>query len=216
MHLTVLRTSRKIYVEANQILWSSNTFSFSDGVTLKRLLETRHVHQKRLIHNLRLFIDWQYQPHVRDWNNSLNMASVRSLSGLRKLRLQIVYSLEARDCRSNHDLNDLLANTFYIEGLWRLSTLPLSNVEVAVRTSRFDVKEHWGDQHELEEVADGLKTILLNPKGAEMYAAAQPGLKDVRRRIRAGSDINCDEEIDASSSYLQGMIRLLAVTAIKM
>jgi len=215
MHLIVLRTSRQIYVEANQILWSSNTFSFSDGVTLKRFLETRNVHQKRLIHNLRLFIDWQYEPNVRDWNSSLDMASVRSLSGLRSLRLQIVYSLEARDRRSNHNLNDLLANSFYFEGLWRLSTLPLSNVEVAVRTSRFDVKERWGDQHELDEVADGLKTMLLNPKGAEMYAAAQPELKYVRRRIRAGSDINCDEDMDASSSYLQSMIRLLAVIAIK-
>jgi len=128
----------------------------------------------------------------------------------------MVYSLEARDCRSNHNLNDSLADTFYFEGLWRLSTVPLSNVEVAVRTSRFHVKELWGDQHQLEEVADGLKTMLPNPKGAEMYAAAQPGPKDVRRRIRAGSDINCDEETDASSSYLQGMIRLLAVTAMKM
>jgi len=214
MHLTALRASRQIYVEANQVLWSSNTFSFADGVTLKRFMETRNIHQKRLIHNLRLFIDWQYN-HVKDWNSSLNMTSIRALSGLRNLRLHIVYSLEARACRLNHTLYDLLDNTFYFEGLWRLSTLPLSGVEVAVRNPPFDSKGDLWDQDELEEVVDSLKTMLLNPEGAVMYAMAQPELKRTRSRIRAGSDLESGEETKASCSHVHSTMRLLAVTTIR-
>lgn len=45
MHLTILRTSRQIYAEANPILYSTNTFSFEDGMSLKRFLTTRNIHQ---------------------------------------------------------------------------------------------------------------------------------------------------------------------------
>lgn len=214
MHLTLLRTSRQIYVEANQVLWKSNMFSFLDGVTLKRFMETRSIHQKRLIHNLRLHIDCHHKEYVRAWNSALDMAAVRSLSGLQSLRIKIVYCAETRGCQLNHDSRALLIHTSYFQGLWRLSTLPLSDVEVTVMNSRCTLTKDLWNQNKLDEVGDGLKTMLRNPKGAEIYAAAQPKIKGSRRRTRAGSDLKSDEETDASSSYFYDTIRLLAVTSI--
>lgn len=36
MRLTLLRSCRQIYVEANAILWTTNTFSFANFIPLKR------------------------------------------------------------------------------------------------------------------------------------------------------------------------------------
>lgn len=38
MRLSVLRSCRQIYVEANNMLWTSNTFSFADPTTFERFM----------------------------------------------------------------------------------------------------------------------------------------------------------------------------------
>lgn len=177
-------------------------------------MEIRNIHQKRLAHNLRLHIDCHHKAYVKAWNSALDMAAVRSLSGLRSLRLKIFNGSETRDCQRNHNIRALLVHTSYFEILWRLATLPLSGVEIAVTYSRCRLTDDLWDQNKLDEVGHDLKTMLLNPTGAENHAAAQPKIKDLRRRIRAGSDLISDEETDASSSYFHRTIRLLAVTSI--
>lgn len=38
MRLSVLRSCRQIYVEANNMLWTFNTFSFADPTTFERFM----------------------------------------------------------------------------------------------------------------------------------------------------------------------------------
>ncbi len=43
MRLGVLRSCRQIYVEANNLLWTTNTFSFADATTFRRFMMTRTI-----------------------------------------------------------------------------------------------------------------------------------------------------------------------------
>ena len=188
MRLSVLRSCRQIYVEANNILWTSNTFSFADPVTFKRFMMTRTIHQKRLIESLRL------QMECRDcqWNKSFNMALVRSLSGLRRLRLNTEQKLLFGSYESAKSHN-LLYIAAYSGGLDKLSTLPLTEVEIVVETPFIESEDHLWTKVDRQDLREGLRTILLNPKGAEIYAEDELKWKERRRREREN-----DAQIKAS------------------
>lgn len=130
MRLTVLRVCRQMYVEANRILWTTNTFSFSSGRTFQRFMMTRTIHQKRLIRNLRFEMEWAFGEEKR-WNSALSMPLIRSMIGLQSIRLNIVYDME----QSDFDLLkvDFIKGTSFTEGLRKLSILPLVHAEVLVR-----------------------------------------------------------------------------------
>ncbi|KAI4263405.1 MAG: hypothetical protein L6R42_001454 [Xanthoria sp. 1 TBL-2021] len=188
MHLTVLRASRQIYVEANRILWTTNTFSFRDGVTFSEFMKTRNIHQKRLIQNLRFEMLWGWLDE-RHWNSALNMALIKSLTGLRTLRLQIVCNVEKE--LWDHTKDRFVRVTSYTDGLRKLSILPLKSVEVAVGSSRHDRydglgtrpwNDHLWKKSDMDQCAEDLKSLLLNPKGAEVYAESQ--VTAASRRIR--------------------------------
>ena len=180
MRLSVLRSCRQIYVEANNILWTTNTFSFADGTTLKRFMMTRTINQKRAIESLRL--EMERVSHEREWNQALNMALVRSLSGLRRLRLHIEYEINlevyevVKKC-------DLYATTF-LEGLKKLSTLPLTEVEIDVKISPFVPEDNLWTKLDRQDFAEGFRKVLLNPKGAQIYEERQLKLKEQSRKER--------------------------------
>ena len=179
MRLSVLRSCRQIYVEANNILWTSNTFSFADSVTFKRFMMTRTIHQKRLIESLRLQMEWvDYQ-----WDRSLKMALVRSLSGLRRLRLNMEQKLLIGSYESAKSRN-LLYITTHCDGLKKLSTLPLAEVEIVVETPIIESEDHLWTKADRHDFAEGLRIILLNPKGAQIYAEDQLKWKEKCRRQR--------------------------------
>lgn len=179
LHLTVLRASRQLYVEANRVLWTTNTFSFSDGLTFGEFMKTRNLHQKRLIRTLRFEMQWGLG-HERLWNSALGMALVKSLTGLQTLRLQIVCDVEKE--RWDHNQDRFVRLTTYTEGLRKLSILPLTSVEIAVRASErgnlkhnpfampgsYGSSELWqkGDR---DRCAQDLKALLLDPEGAQVY-----------------------------------------------
>ncbi|KAL8977180.1 MAG: hypothetical protein Q9177_006692, partial [Variospora cf. flavescens] len=172
-----------IYVEANRILWATNTFSFSDGVTLKDFMKTRNAHQKRLIHNLRFEMMHVNYKEEKEWNSALNMALVRSLTGLQTLRLQITYEIEKDiwDTTKDH----FVQQNSEFEGLRKLSILPLTSAEVVIRTSsdpfasfpRASWHKGLWQQPEMDECAKQIRQLLLNPQGADIYAQRQAELK---------------------------------------
>lgn len=179
MRLSVLRSCRQIYVEANNILWTFNTFSFADSTTFRRFMMTRTINQKRLIKSLRLQMEWvDYQ-----WNKSLNMALVRSLSALRRLRLNMEHKLLFGSYESAKSQN-LLYFTTHFDGLKKLSTLPLTEVEVVVERPIWESDDHLWTKVDRQDFAEGLRTILLNPKGAQIYAEDQLKWKEKCRRER--------------------------------
>ena len=179
MRLSVLRSCRHIYVEANNILWTSNTFSFANSVTFKRFMMTRTNYQKRLIESLRLQMEWgDYQ-----WNKSLNMALVRSLSGLRRLRLNTEQKLlfGSYEFAKSHNLLYIITQS---DGLKKLSTLPLTEVEIVVETPAFESEDHLWTKADRQDCAEGLRIILLNPEGAQIYAEDELKRKEESRRER--------------------------------
>ncbi|KAL8670980.1 MAG: hypothetical protein Q9168_004494 [Polycauliona sp. 1 TL-2023] len=171
MRLTVLRASRQLYAEANPILWTTNTFSFHDGVTFQRFMMTRTINQKRLVRSLRFEMDWGVDL-LREWNKALNMMLVKSLIGLRTLRLNIMHHMMQRLWFREED--SFLAGISWVDGLWRLSTLPLTSAEVAFRVRDYD--DLW-QKADRDESTKRLQKILVNPKGAEVYAELQRQLK---------------------------------------
>ncbi len=173
--LGVLRSCRQIYVEAKNILWTTNTFSFADATTFRRFIMTRTINQKRLIKILRLRM---LSFEEKKWNKALNMALVRSLSALRRLRLYIEYDVYWGDYEYAKSQNllyghNLLYGTSHFSGLKKLSTLPLNDVNIVVQHSRHMSIDHGWSEVERQEFAEGLRKILLNPKGASIYAEDQ-------------------------------------------
>ncbi|KAI4268147.1 MAG: hypothetical protein LQ337_008019 [Flavoplaca oasis] len=178
MHLTLLRASRQIYVEANRILWTTNTFSFNDGQAFGGFMRTRSNCQKQLIRSLRFEMRWGWGEEAL-WNTALGMTLIRSLTGLRTLRLQIVCNVKKECWDYNKDRFGHLST--YTEGLRKLSILPLKSTEIVIRTStskrarlpglrhRKDLEDLW-ENGDREKCAEDLKALLLDPNGADLYA----------------------------------------------
>lgn len=193
LHLTVLRASRQLYVEANRVLWTTNTFSFPDGVTFREFMNTRNIHQKRLIRSLRFEMEWGFGRETY-WNSALSMALVKSLTGLQTLRLQIVCELEKE--RWDHNKDHFVRLTTYTDGLRKLSILPLTSVEIAVGASERAFSKHdlfatprWHGSSELwqkgdrDRCAQDLKALLLDPKGAQVYGDFKSSMARTRAEL---------------------------------
>ncbi|KAL8690380.1 MAG: hypothetical protein Q9218_004159 [Villophora microphyllina] len=189
MHLTVLRSSRQIYVEANQVLWSTNTFSFTRPIPFNCFMMTRNIHQKRLIRKIRLEMEWNRDFYVIGWIRSLPIGLVRSLTGLRTLRLQIVHNMQADAYQNAAKDPKFPEGTFRCDALQKLSVLPLSAAEVAVRASETmeirSVPGQW-TARDRKETAGRLRAMLLNPRGAEAFAEAQRKEEELRKELRGG------------------------------
>ncbi|CAL8575798.1 hypothetical protein XPA_001702 [Xanthoria parietina] len=180
LHLTALRASRQLYVEANRVLWTTNTFSFPDGPTFREFMKARNIHQKRLIRALRFEMQWGYGSRERLGTT---------------LRLQIVCDLEKEVW--DHNKDRFVRLTTYTEGLRKLSILPLTSVEIAVRPSNsgFSIKHNpsatpgWYRSSELWQKGDrdrcarDLKALLLDPKGAQVYGDFQSSMARTRAEL---------------------------------
>lgn len=188
MSLGLLRACRQTYAEANQILWGSNTFSFTDGITLTQLMTARTIHQKRLIGSLRLEMDWFFEQHRKDWNSALSMALFKTLSGLRNLRLYIIHDVDSQYDFSHRERDKILNTVMCFEVLRKLSTLPLVVAEVAVCNRSDRPSEYPWTQKIFSEitanltVTDKLTAMLLDPDGPAVYAAALAEEADQRKR----------------------------------
>ena len=135
MDLKTLQVCRQIYNEANNVLWSTNTFSFNDaGLNLHHFMNARTTHQKQLLRRLRLQMDWVWE-EADLFNRVLNptFIDIRSLTGLRFLRLKINHSLETahnQEAKAREDGLGLVQT--HLEFVRKMAVLPLVSVEVFV------------------------------------------------------------------------------------
>ncbi|KAL8916170.1 MAG: hypothetical protein Q9208_008671 [Pyrenodesmia sp. 3 TL-2023] len=76
MQLASLRASRQTYVEANHILWTTNTLSFATATTFKGFMLTRNNHQKSLIRSLRIEMERGHGlgSSYTAWNSAFTIA----------------------------------------------------------------------------------------------------------------------------------------------
>ena len=127
MHLTALRVCRQVFNEANHVLWTTNTFSFDDAdPTFNAFIDSRTTRQKQLLRNLRLCMDWVYEDD-QSWNRALRVTLIKSLTGLRSLRLQINHSMDAALYRGAKELG--LYPMRQLQFVENLATLSLMDVE---------------------------------------------------------------------------------------
>ena len=172
MDLKTLRVCRQMYNEANNVLWSTNTFSFNDAaLSLYHFMTARTTHQKRLLRRLRLQMDWVWEEDDL-FNRVLNPTLIRSLTGLRCLRLQINHSMDTAHYQGAKAREDELGlfQTRHLGFVRTMAVLPLVNVEVFVgdRSQPLNVDALWTAEDRVE-YAEGIRRILLDPKVSEMF-----------------------------------------------
>lgn len=165
LHLKTLRVCRQVYHEANPILWSTNTFSFTDAISLKEFMQ--RTHQVSLLRKLRLQMNWTWGTTL--WNSIPDVNLIRSLTGLTSLRLQINHSMEARlYSELSEQANQLGVFQSELPGfMHRMATLPLREVEVFVGDdSPVQLTKVLWTVENRKEYAEGIREMLLHPKGA--------------------------------------------------
>ena len=228
VHLTALRVCRQIYNEANDVLWSTNTISFSEaGPAFAEFMESRTTYQKQTLRKLRLQMDWVYEDE-KGWNRSLGVKRLRSMTGIRRLRLQINHSMEAALYQKAKTGGDELAyfQPHQWEFLLKMATMPLTDVEVFVSDFPVVISDYpfydddivepprdlsglWTAEDRIE-YADEIRRILLDPQSAEKHAQFQDTLqkcrqviRDVRKEQRASRDAEFAERGAKAEEYLR-------------
>ena len=164
-HLTLLRSCRQIYLEGITLLWTTNTFSFIDATTFQTFMMRRIDHQKEMITSLRLDMDWS-NGGSEEWNKVLDMPLIGSLTGLRHLRLHIDCCMESGLYQTT---KKKIFHGSHCEGMRKLTTLPLTSVEVGVKDPA-QAGLHYGwiwSKDERLEFGNGLRSLLLDPQGTE-------------------------------------------------
>ncbi len=228
VHLTVLRVCRQIYNEANDVLWSTNTFSFCEAdPAFVDFIESRTTYQKKTLRKLRLQMDWVYEDE-KGWNRILGAKRLRSLTGVRSLRLQINHSMTASLYQEAQTGGDELAlfQPHRWELLLKMATLPLSDVEVFVSDFPVLISDYPFDDSDIVEpprhlsglwtaedrmeYADEIRRIMLDPKSAEKHAQFQETLqkcrqvvRDVRKEQKASRDAEFAEKGAKAHEYLR-------------
>ena len=127
---------------------------------------------------LRLQIDWISGTEDANWDEggAFNLSLIRSLRGLRKLRLCIGHHVPLNIFRVNADIQ-----TSYTDSIARLAILPLTMVEVVVNDSS-DARP-WTEVNR-KRFAGSIRARLLDPEGARRYWQDRLELKEMGRQIR--------------------------------
>ncbi|MCJ1392984.1 hypothetical protein MMC18_005856 [Xylographa bjoerkii] len=176
LQLALLRACRQIYVEANESLWSTNIFSFGDSKLFKNFIDRRNSTQKKLLKKIHLNWTGHNVPHGRDYAAPLLLSTIRTLRGLRVMHLNMLRYFPEESSKS------------YIESEWNsnfrtVDVLVFSNLPLQVVTVTFDISNNSRTAHvglppaKRLEMAEGIRTLLLDPDGPKVYAELVRKLK---------------------------------------
>lgn len=180
MSLGLLSTCRKVYHEANPILWTTNSFSFDSSFAFKRFMTPQAFLQKELISSLRLEMTWFTMKGMKDWNEVFTLQTARSLKRLRHLRLLIHYRIDGRRYLGVGQMFDQLTHHSFMKGIQKLSTLPLTSVEVAIFSKSFSHDLTRYTLAQKTHLANHIRKLILRLDGAEISAKDQQELREPR------------------------------------
>ena len=204
MYLEVLRSCRQIYSEAMPILWSTNTFGFSDPATFRDFFALLNGIQKKILRKVHLAIQWERMEH-QEWRTVLNMTLIRSLTGLRELYLCVEQTGRPRIFE---DLDSPLYDAKLdsrLDCLSRLQVLPFEHVTAIFGNSlKVPRSYHFPDEpirrwtcDEKRELADIITRQLLDPNGEENYNNWLEEEKDRRWEERYGRGLHGGSSTDS-------------------
>lgn len=174
LDLRLLRTCRQVYVEANPILYASNTFQIGDPNTLLRFVNSRNAVQKRLLRKLSLQVSFE-RNHGPHWNAGLNLGFVSKLKGLRDLKIHIAQGFQSLSSAGSFVFS-AGCRQYRIEGILRMQILPLQNVSVTFE--EVGCPRQYLNEKEIKDYTSELERTLLDPAGNEKYREVMAKAKE--------------------------------------
>lgn len=177
LSLSLLGVCRQAYEEGNLLLWTTNTFSFEDGTTLRTFVNSLHSTQRKKL--TRMHVDFAFWCiSDKDCEQALSLSLISRLNGLRTLHATISQPSQSRVYHA------------VLPSLDRMQVLPLQDVTVVANDSRdpwedgsnfatppldlWPITERW-------KLAERIRAKLLDPKGPEIQAAKMKEKQTLRR-----------------------------------
>jgi hypothetical protein len=78
--LQILRVCRQTYVEANPVLWSTNTFSFTSALAFGKFMYMTNALQRRLLKSIHIDLDFDYSANLPcHWNLAFQEADAEEM-----------------------------------------------------------------------------------------------------------------------------------------
>jgi len=167
LDLRALRACRQIYVEANPVLWTTNTFAFDCGYDFTLFAANRNTLQRQLWRSLRVNIDIDHFASD-EWNRAFSMKVMRSLKNLRVLHAHISYDfyqyMVDMWTQEEHRQNTPVA------GLLKMMVLPWDVVTATYFNDLRGIGRGYYIKAETElKFVEKLSDRMLDPKGAEVW-----------------------------------------------
>lgn len=177
--MSALGACRQIYIIANPVFWSTNTFCFDAPRTFTKWLKMRTAYQKRSLRSIELTQD------LDEYDASqmliLRALDIEYLTGLRNLHLTIHLSMWGfilEECKKKYGSIDQMFR-HSMQGSDNLAMLPLKTVEITMN-ARFQGSDLGGyyrpwNQDEVDEFVGMVKRMLLDtdPAGTEARLEAE-------------------------------------------
>ena len=191
MDLSLLRICRTVYEVANVILWTTNTFSFSDGESFGEFVAKLNPPQKQKLARLHLGTTWAdgsrsaKRPYTI-CGRHLKVAHIQTLRGLKTLNLcfNIITRIKLSTLHGVDPLA-LKVRAKWYEPVMRFRCLDLRNVTVVVTDDVRRIRRHLVPNSLFDEqserltadrkraIAQHIMSRLTNPQGAAEFAAEE-------------------------------------------
>ena len=170
LDLCIMRACKQTYVECSFLLWTTNTFSFEDPLTLRRFVDKMNTVQKKQLTTIHIEKPWI--SHESDgWSKLLNVTLLKKLSSLKTLHVTFFTSpwvFIKGYIRAPITSDDT-------EPTFAMKMLPLSNVTVVIADYEKDYDEGMQSKRwtisKKREVAEEFRQKLLDPQGDATFTA---------------------------------------------
>ena len=137
LSLTLLRSCRQIYWEANKVHYANNTFAFSCTDVLERFVTARFKNKQHFaIRNLYLDISVLHITNIDTWCESISKVVLRRLKSVRYLYLNLVQTY-CSCCVEICGYKDSQMTELQGKMLGKLSKLPLKGATLLLDDSGF-------------------------------------------------------------------------------
>ena len=175
LDIGVLRVCRQLYIEANQVLWRTTTWSFTHALAFSQFMDRRNALQRRLMRKLHLDLDprycWVMKNWAEGWYAALHKRVLSKFTSLQVLHLDI---RENQYGPRHADIIGQPAHYWWpnvaMDELVELQFLPLRDVTVTcMETSKCD---RWPEHSRMNfrerlAMADAIRGRLLDYQGKE-------------------------------------------------
>ena len=168
LDLSVLGACRQIYDEAKAILWTTNTFSFEDGLSLQKFIQGLHTTQSNKLTRMHIDMEWDLSRSKEQWREALQPSLISKSNALQTLHITLDQDYMPIDMA---DIGRQFENKPPApHPLLTLQTLTLKTVTVAIGDRVFvpypgipdEMNELRWTIAQKREVAQGLRSSLLN------------------------------------------------------